>query len=122
MAARTPSAAALLVLLSLTLVACEGPTGPEGPAGESGPGTRRVFSGTFNDPSVPDSLSVVVDHALPPEAGTVIDPPSATCWISPNGQSWLQNLCAFVESQNRTFLLVLAFGPNGWQYRIVVVY
>ena len=70
------------------LAACEGPTGPEGPAGpqgESGPGIRTVFSGTLDTSTMPDSTAAIfVLVSLPPQAGTVSDPPSASCWISPD--------------------------------------
>ena len=126
MAARTPSTAALLVLLSLTLVACEGPTGPEGPAGKSGPGTRMVFSGTLDTTTLPDSGAVILGLAsLPPEAGIIDDPPAATCWISNDGGLWLEDACVFSESVDRMFLIVglIVFKEeHGWQCRIVIVY
>ena len=68
----------LMLPMAIALAACDG---PEGPAGESGPGTRLVFSGIF--PA--DSLAA---HVLPPEAGTVADPPVATCWVSPTSVIW----------------------------------
>ena len=45
-----------------------------------------------------------------------------TCWISLDGVVWFNDVCDFVESEDRTFLIVLVTGANGWQYRIVVVY
>ena len=125
---RLPTAPTLALLLSIALAACEGsegptgPTGPTGPAGEAGPGTRRVFSGTINDPSAPDTVAVVQQQALPPEAGTLTDPPTLTCWLSADGVFWFQDLCPFVASEDQTSLIVLLLGLNGWLYSIVVVY
>ena len=131
-----PTAPALVLLLSVALAACEGSEGPTGPAGsagptgESGPGTRLVLSGTINVAEAPDTVLVIQDQALPPEAGTVANPPAVTCWLSSDGLLWFQNLlnisdpfhCALVASEDQTSLIVLFFGVNGWQYRVVVVY
>ena len=122
---RLPAAPTLILLLSLSLAACEGPTGPtgpEGPEGEAGPGTRIVLSGTMSLSSEPDSVFVLWDQALPPEAGTAADPPSITCWLSEDNELWFQDSCAFIASDDQTFLIVLLIGPNGSSYRIVVVY
>ena len=131
---RFPAAPTLFLLLSLSLAACagsEGPTGPSGPtgpAGEAGPGTRIVLSGTINVAEAPDSVLVLVQQALPPEAGTLADLPAVTCFLSLDGNIWFQELltdpfhCAVVPSEDQASLLVLLVGLNTWQYRIVVVY
>ena len=125
---RLPTVPTLFLLLSLSLAACagaEGPTGPSGPtgpAGEAGPGTRIVLSGTINFPEVADSVLLTFGEPLPPEAGSLNDLPVMTYWISLDGVVWFNDVCDFVESEDRTFLIVLVTGANGWQYRIVVVY
>ena len=132
---RLLTAPTLVLLLSIALAACEGsegptgPAGPAGPTGEAGPGTRIVLSGTINV-GTQDTALVVQDQALPPEAGTLADPPAVTCWLSFDGMGWFQELlgisdpvhCALVASENQTSLTVLFLGLNGWLYRIVVVY
>ena len=131
---RLPTAPTLVLLLSIALAACEGsegptgPSGPTGPAGEAGPGTRIVLSGTINVAEAPDSVLVLVQQALPPEAGTLADLPAVTCFLSPDGNTWFQELltnafhCAVVPSEDQTSLIVLLVGLNTWQYRVVVVY
>ena len=93
--------------------------GPEGPPGESGPGTRLVLSGVFGDNGVASQI-------LPPEAGTLADPPAASCWISPDSQFWFTNGCLLVFDVSGSLVIgtVLREGvdPAGWVYRIVVVY
>ena len=82
----------LVLPVAIALAACEGsegPMGPEGPPGESGPGTRLVLSGVFGDNGVASQI-------LPPEAGTLADPPAASCWISPDSQFWFTNGCLLV--------------------------
>ena len=93
--------------------------GPEGPPGESGPGTRLVLSGVFGDDGVASQI-------LPPEAGTLADPPAATCWVSLDSQLWLSNPCVLAFDVSGSLIVgTLLLGiedPAGWMYRIVVVY
>ena len=117
MAMKRICSARSLLLISLALAGCEGstgPTGPEGPAGESGPGTRITFSGIFGE----DGLS---GHLLPSEAGTPIDLPSATCWVSEDGIAWFEFGCGLLVDIDGS-LFVVAIGDPGWRYRIAVVY
>ena len=81
-----------------------------------------MLSGTISAAGVPDTVAVLWGAELPPEAGTLNDPPAISCWLSADGVFWLNDFCDFVESEDRTFLIVLLLGANGWQYRIVVVY
>ena len=128
---RLPTGPTPFLLLSLSLAACSGsegstgpsgPTGPTGPAGEAGPGTRIVLSGTINVAEAPDTVLLQIGQALPPEAGTLADPPSVTCWLSGNGLAWFQELCIIIPSEDQTQLIAVIFGLNGELYRIIVVY
>jgi hypothetical protein len=74
----------LVGLLTLGLVACEGPTGPAGspgatgPQGPPGPGTRVVLNAVVaSDGSA--------SAALPAAAGSLADPPSLTCYLNQPG-------------------------------------
>ena len=117
---RTKAYPWLMLSVAIALTACggsEGPVGPpgaEGPPGEAGPGTRIVFSGVFGV----DALVVVL---LPPEAGTLAEPPAATCWVSLDSQLWASAGCLFVVDASGS-VGIGTFGDPGWAYRIVVVY
>lgn len=80
-------------LLTLTLLACEGPagpagpagpqgapgangaTGPQGPAGQAGPGTRLWLQGRTSTFGIADIL-------LPASAGTINNPPLIACYLA----------------------------------------
>ena len=69
-----------------------------------------------------------MEQALPPEAGTLANPPLVSCWLSFDGTVWFQGLpngpahCAIVASEDQTSLVVLVIGLIGWLYRVIVVY
>ena len=80
--------ASLLILVTLTVLACEGPAGPAGPAGQ--PGNANVLSGTF---SVPPTSYADTFWYFPVEGGTQGNPaqvasvavPAITADIATNG-------------------------------------
>jgi hypothetical protein len=123
---------AVTVCLAAMLAACEGPMGP---AGIPGPGTRLVLNATANNAG-----TAVVN--LPPEAGTLDDPPVVACYISSNGQFWSIIAfdsdsdtdvetgtdfagffgCFLDQGPGNTILVVAEPIPPGWLLRVVVVY
>ena len=132
----------LVVLLAclLTMIGCDGPVGLPGPVGTSGPqgeqgidgaagsGTRLVARGVLDV-----SGSATLD--LPPELGTISDPPLVGCYVSPDGSEWfvigagptiahLQCLLKAGEDGNVQILIRSSqpesFGGKG--YLVVAVY
>lgn len=109
--------------------ACEGPMGPEGPQGlpgtqgPPGPGTRIVLEGQLDERGT-GSLS------LPPQAGTLGDPPAITCFVagSTSSLAWLavsgsSTTGSWGISWNGTNLVVGITGSMPfWYYRVVVIY
>lgn len=127
------------MLLALFTLSCEGATGPTGPAGPTGPqgpagppgaegppgpGTQVAFVGQLDS-----SGSAVVQ--LPPEAGTISDPPVVTCYLSdnPNGPFLIiatgsdgSVICGLTETSSGALAVSIVDGPAFWYYIISVVY
>lgn len=117
-----------LLIISLLLIACEGPVGPQGLQGEPGPGTRTVISGpvafdemfiTINDLSESD-LPIIDVFICPPTFSCVPLPFTVftndvadftTNFQPTNGGIWLQNAIALYE----------AWGTTSATYVIVMV-
>ena len=127
---RHPGRFGVLILVAL-LAACEGAagptgptgaTGPAGPQGPAGPGTRYTSTAIVGSSG---SASI----QLPAEAGTSIDPPVVSCYISDTGNTWLVVAtdvgsglsCGLVWSNNRLNLRVIG-APSGWLFRGVAVW
>jgi hypothetical protein len=107
-----------------------------GPAGSPGPGTRRVLDATVNS-------SGVASVNLPPEAGTLADPPVVACYFSGDaGVTWAilaldtdtdtdveagTDLAGFrgcfLDPGTGGTISVVAEGlVTGWLLRVVVIY
>ena len=115
-----------ILFLSLVLElasACEGPTGPEGPPGKPGePGvvSRLVFEGELD---AVGSVSIT----LPPEAGTITNPPIVTCYVAYGTVGWVVvgagGIGLWVLIDRVTHLEVaISQGPSFARYKVIVVY
>jgi hypothetical protein len=118
-----PRYAKILILLplSLLLATCQGLPGEQGPAG---PGTRIVLSGALE-------IGPGIEVQLPPEAGTMDDPPVIACYVGPysDTDAYREYPCDFKDAQDGTHIVVGLPGvdiqPPGYpdrNYRIVAVY
>jgi len=114
------------VFLSLALVfalGCEGPTGPEGPPGDDAMVDRLVFEGDLDATG-----SASVD--LPPEAGTIKNPPLVSCYVSYGSSSWAAlgsggpgslGLCLLVDRTTNLEVLIQQASSFG-KYKVIAIY
>jgi hypothetical protein len=116
-------AVAFTILLPLALVACDGPMGPEGPPGPPGDASRLSHIGVLDAAGLGEVL-------LPPEAGTIDDPPLLNCYVAEDTWYWyvintdLDNgiYCVLEEEEGRLYAVLEAPHLAGWWFAFVVVY
>jgi hypothetical protein len=116
-------ALAFALLLPLGIAACEGPVGPQGPRGAPGEATRISYIGVLDEFGWAEVL-------LPPEAGTIDDPPLLSCYVADDDWYWyvintdLENriYCLLEEDRGRLYAVLDAEHLAGWWYSFVIVY
>jgi hypothetical protein len=130
---RTPIARlSAMLLLSLSLMACEGPAGPQGPVGPAGPagpqgppgagGATRYFgSGQLDGQGS-------ATRALPSGVGSATNLPVVTCYVSDNVNGpWLAiataegRICG-VGWTGSQVAIVISGAPVRWFYQFVAVF
>jgi|GEM_PF-5676486 len=123
---------AATLLLSLSLLACEGPAGPQGPMGPPGPAgpqgpqapggvTRYTGSGQLD-------VQGAATRALPSGVGSATNLPVVSCYVSDNPSGpWLAistaegRLCG-VGWTGSQVAIVISGAPARWHFQFVAVF
>jgi hypothetical protein len=120
------------ILLSLSLLACEGPAGPQGPMGPAGPAgpqgpqgpggvTRYSGSGQLDTQGS-------ATRALPAGVGSATNLPAVSCYVSDNANGpWLAittaegRICG-VGWTGSQVAIVISGAPARWFFQFVAVF
>lgn len=132
----------LLMAAVMVLLACEGPVGPEGPRGADGEPGPQGETGLQGPPGADGEDLTTIMRAgqlnaagegaasLPPEAGSIDDPPVVACYLSdsPNGP-WLliasdpsSGISCGIVQNGSGVAIALVGGPPNWYYTFVAAY